>query len=181
MQKHADHPMLGIVMMLISVGVWALYDNFSKELVAIYPPAQILFLRGLVASALVAGFIAVVGGFGAFRSERPGLNIVRGLLSCGAFTMFIIALPMQPLVSTFATLASASLFITILSIPILKEPVGVRRWLAVVGSFIAILFLMHPGSGLALLASGSPICSNILTRYQWSSRASSDVRMAPVS
>ena len=58
-------------------------------------------------------------------------------------------------------LASAPLFITILSIPILKEPVGVRRWLAVVGGFIAILFMMQPGSGLVPLASGLLVCSNI--------------------
>jgi drug/metabolite transporter (DMT)-like permease len=162
MPQRADRPMLGIIMMLIAVGVWALHDAFSKELAAIYPPAQILFLRSAAATALVAGFIAVVGGAGEFRSKRPGLNIVRGLLSCGAFSMFVIALPMQPLVSTFAILASAPLFITILSIPILKEPVGVRRWLAVVGGFVAILFMMQPGSGLVPLASGLLIASNIL-------------------
>ena len=174
MPQRADRPMLGIVMMLIAVGVWALHDAFSKELAATYPPTQILFLRSAVASALVAGFIAVVGGAGKFRSQLPGLNIVRGLLSCGAFTMFVIALPMQPLVSTFTILASAPLFITVLSIPILKEPVGVRRWPAVVGGFIAILFMMQPGSGLVPLATGMLICSNVLY-------AVSVVTMAPAS
>jgi len=165
MPQRVDRPVLGIVMMLISVGVWALHDAFSKELAITYPPAQLLFLRSLVAAALVAGFIAVVGGPKEFCSRRPGLNIVRGLLSCGAFSMFVIVLPMQPLVNTFAILASAPLFITIISIPILKEPVGVRRWLAVVGGFMAILFMTQPGGGLLPLAVGLLVASNILYSF----------------
>ena len=163
--QRPDRPVLGIVMMLISVAVWALHDAFSKELATVYPPAQILFLRSLVAVALVAGFLILVHGADQFRSKRPVLNLVRGLLSCGAFGLFVIALPMQPLVSTFAIMSAAPLFITVLSIPILKEPVGRRRWLAVIAGFIAILFMLQPGGGLAPLPTALLLVSNVIYAF----------------
>jgi len=42
---------------------------------------------------------------------------LRGLLGCGSFGLFIMALPLQPLVNTFAVAASAPLIITVLSVP----------------------------------------------------------------
>ena len=148
-------------MMLVSTGLWALHDALGKTLAGTYGVFEILFLRSTVALALVTVFLLAAGGSKGFRTERLGLNVVRGILGCISFGLFLAALPMQPLVNSFAIMAGAPVIITVLSVPLLREPVGLRRWLAVLGGFVAILFMLQPGGGMVPLAVALIIASNV--------------------
>ncbi len=156
-----DRPLLGITMILFSIALWALHDALGKLLSETFGTIEILFLRSAVALVMVTAFLLILRGIGGFRTRRPGLNILRGLLGCGSFGLFIMALPLQPLVNTFAVAASAPLIITVLSVPLLREPVGPRRWVAVIGGFVVILFMLQPGSGGDPLATGLVLASNL--------------------
>jgi drug/metabolite transporter (DMT)-like permease len=156
-----DRPLLGITMILFSIALWALHDALGKLLSETFGTIEILFLRSAVALVMVTAFLLILRGIGGFRTRRPGLNILRGLLGCGSFGLFIMALPLQPLVNTFAVAASAPLIITVLSVPLLREPVGPRRWVAVIGGFVVILFMLQPGSGVDPLATGLLLASNL--------------------
>jgi len=85
--------------------------------------------------------------------------------------LFLAALPLMPLTDIFAIVMSAPLLITALSAPLLKEPVGFRRWMAVLVGFSAVLVMVRPGGDIdplaALLVMGSVITyafAMILTR-----------------
>src|SRR5690606_13542714 len=54
----------------------------------------------------------------------------------------------MPLADVYAILFAAPLFITALSVPMLGETVGWRRWTAVVVGFIGVIVMLRPGRGL---------------------------------
>jgi drug/metabolite transporter (DMT)-like permease len=73
---------------------------------------------------------------------------------------FYYALRLLPLADGIAINFAAPLFVTALSGPLLKEHVGIRRWLAVVFGFLGVLLAVQPsmtgislGAGLALFSS----------------------------
>jgi drug/metabolite transporter (DMT)-like permease len=156
-----DRAILGITMILISGALWAMHDALSKLLADDFGTIEILFLRSAFALVMVTVFMLIMRGIKSFRTRRLGLNLVRGLLGCGSFGLFVMALPLQPLINSFAVAASAPLIITIMSVPLLGEPVGVRRWVTVIGGFAVILFMLQPGGGVDPLATVLLITSNI--------------------
>ena len=158
----ADRPVFAIAMMLLAVGLWAFHDALSKNLAETFNVTQILLLRSIVAVVLVGGFLVATGGLAPLRTGRLGLNVLRGVLGCAAIGLFMAALPRQPLVSTFAIIAAAPIFITLLSIPILHEPVGLRRWLTAIAGFAAILFMLQPGGDVDPVAALMLLGSNVL-------------------
>jgi drug/metabolite transporter (DMT)-like permease len=59
----------------------------------------------------------------------------------------------MPLADAYAIAFSAPLFITMLSVPLLREHVGWRRWTAVAIGFVGIIIMLRPGSGVIGLGS----------------------------
>ncbi|RWM27493.1 MAG: DMT family transporter [Mesorhizobium sp.] len=69
---------------------------------------------------------------------RAWAGIASGVLSVYAFTTI-------PLAEVYALIFLAPLFVTILSTVILKEKVGLWRWLAVVAGFAGVMLVVRPG------------------------------------
>jgi len=113
--------------------------------------------------AIVLALLVVIGvalrGAGVFRSRRPGLLFVRGVLAFFAFTIYYIALSRIPLADAAAVYMTAPLFVTLLSALVLRERVGVARWSAVVIGFSAVIFMLNPGSSLFRIESALPLFS----------------------
>ena len=79
------------------------------------------------------------------RTQHPYLHLCRALLGVtGAFTTYY-AYSRLPLSSVYVIIFASPLFITALSVPLLREPVGWRRWSAVVVGFGGILLMLRPG------------------------------------
>ncbi len=70
------------------------------------------------------------------------------------------------LVDAVAITFAAPIFITVLSVPLLKEPVGLHRWAAISVGFIGVLIMLRPGMGVfqwaALVALGSTVVYALL-------------------
>ncbi len=79
-------------------------------------------------------------------TDRPILQILRpAFLVCSISSLFV-GLTYLPLAEATAIGFVAPLFITVLSVPILKEKVGIHRWAAVVVGLIGVLIIIRPGS-----------------------------------
>jgi drug/metabolite transporter (DMT)-like permease len=63
-------------------------------------------------------------------------------------SLFFLALGLLPLADTMALGMSGPIFLTALSVPLLGERVGLRRWSAVVVGFLGVLVMVRPGSGV---------------------------------
>jgi len=148
-----------LAMLTICAGVACLVvnDSVAKLLTDRYPPIQILFLRNLVAVPIIAAVILPVVGVAGLVTRHPGLHALRGLLMVTAATLFFTALARMPLAEATALVFSAPIFITALSVPLLGERVGWRRWGAVLLGFVGVLVLLRPGSAAFQPAALLPV------------------------
>lgn len=90
------------------------------------------------------------------NASHPWLQLSRGLLLVIEIALVVYAFSKMELADVHAILAITPLIVTALSVPLLGERVGPRRWSAVGIAFIGMLIILRPGIGIlqpaALLA-----------------------------
>jgi len=148
---------LAIATICTGVAFLVMNDAAAKLLTDRYAPIQIVFLRNLIAVPIIATGILVVFGPAGLRSRHLRLHALRGLLMVVAAALFFTALAHLPLAEATALVFSAPIFITALSVPLLGERVGWRRWAAVLAGFVGVLVIVRPGSAAFQLAALLPV------------------------
>lgn len=135
--------------MLVAVAAFGAMDAFLKLLAGHYPPLQIAALRGWVSLPLITIWVAYAGGFRQLLQVRWGLHLLRGVLAVLMLTSFSYALITLPLTETYALFFVAPLLITALSVPVLGEQVGWRRWVAIAIGIVGVFWVLKPtGEGM---------------------------------
>ncbi len=173
-----DENLRGIAFLVAGVTLFSLQDVIIKSLSASYPAHEIVFVRSLVAFAPICFIAYLEGGLRLRRSGNPAVFVVRGALVFLSFTFYYLALTALPLPDVVALFYACPLFVTALSVPILREPVGLRRWLAVLAGFAGIVVIIRPGGNtdpaiwLAVAAALSYAISILMTR-KYAARAKS--------
>ncbi len=149
----------GILFMLAGGVCFALMDTLVKWLSPRFSVMQIVFFRSFFAFLPIGLQIVREGGRAALRTNHLRGHITRALFGFFSLMGFIYAFGRMPLADVVAIGFSAPIFITALSVPLLGESVGIRRWSAVVVGFIGVLVMVRPGSGifgqLALVVLGA--------------------------
>lgn len=135
-----------IATMCIGVLCLVVNDTLAKWLTAHYTPLQIIFVRNLTALPMVAAVVILTRGVAALGTRHIGLHALRGLLMVGAAFAFFSGLSVLPLAEATALVFAAPIFITALSVPLLGEHVGWRRWAAVFVGFAGVLVIVRPGA-----------------------------------
>lgn len=153
---------LAIATICAGVAFLVANDAIAKLLTDRYTPIQIVFLRNLIAVPIIATVIIMAFGCASLRTRHLSLHAMRGaLMTLGAWLYFT-ALIYLPLAEATALVFSAPIFITALSVPLLGEHVGWRRWGAVLLGFVGVLVIVRPGSAAfqvaALLPVGTALC-----------------------
>lgn len=128
-------------------------DLFAKELLRTYSLQQFVFLRSLIAIGLLLAIAPRFGGIRSLRTGRKAWHLLRTVLAVGAMFGFFYGLAEMPLVKAFTLGYTAPLMMTALSALFLDEPVGWRRWTAVLFGFIGVLVMLRPGTGELSLAA----------------------------
>lgn len=166
---HGDN-LRGIVLMLLSMAVLSVMDAIMKELTTHYPSLQIAALRGLVSLPFVIAWILWQRrGIGMLFRIRWGWHVARGVLAILMLTSFIYAISEMPLSEAYTLFFIAPLMITALSVPLLGETVGWRRWAAVLVGFGGVLIVLRPGvvavnlATLAVLIGATCYALNAIT------------------
>jgi S-adenosylmethionine uptake transporter len=120
-------------------------DAAMKWLSQRYSVLQLIFVASIFGLVLMAGLVRRTGGFRAARPRRTGLVLLRaGLLAANAVLGFT-ALKLLPLADGYTVFFTGPMMITALSVPLLGEPVGWRRWSAVMVGFLGVLVILRPG------------------------------------
>ncbi|MGI9371807.1 MAG: DMT family transporter [Hyphomicrobiales bacterium] len=138
--------LIGIALMVGSFVVFAAVDASAKYLSASLPVGQVIFLRYIIATIYAAIILSATGGLRFFKTKKPGLQVVRGILLAIATVTNFIALQHLRLDQTSSIMFSSPLWVCALSVPLLGESVGPRRWAAVAGGFIGVLIIVRPGT-----------------------------------
>lgn len=146
----------GISWMLSASLLFATQDAIVKYLSADYSVAQLVWAR----FALALAAIVVVTGprlRAILVTRRPGLQVVRGVLLMGMMGLFYASLGLIPLADATSILFLGPLIVAALSVPLLGEHVGPRRWSAVVIGFVGALIIVRPGQGAMEAAALMPL------------------------
>lgn len=149
----ATHRARAVFMMLAAVGLFSLMDAGLKLLSAHYPPFQVSALRGAASLPFVLLWVAASGAHRSLLRVRWPLHLLRGALGVMMMAAFVYGVRRLPLSTTYALFFVAPLLITALSVPVLGERVGPRRWTAIAIGLFGVLVVLRPtGEGLASLA-----------------------------
>ena len=130
--------------MFISVCAFSLMDVLVKWSDA-YPVGQVLFFRGFCGIIPILFLIPRDRFLDFYKTTRPLLHFKRCLSGLIALVAIFIALRNLPLATVVSITFAAPIFTTIFSIFLLKEKVGLYRWLAVLVGFVGIIVITEPG------------------------------------
>jgi len=166
---------LGIFCMLGGMFMISVNDMLIKTLSGDYPLHQLILMRSCVAVVLTAFMLRMEGGLKVLRTGQAGLHLLRALLIVIANTALYAAIVVMPLATANALYFVSPLFVTLLSIPVLGEQVGRRRFAAIGVGFAGVLLMIAPelmrgesGFGwvmlLPVLAAAGYASMSVLTR-----------------
>jgi drug/metabolite transporter (DMT)-like permease len=135
----------------------------------VYTVGQIAFTRYFIGLLMMLVMAAGTGeGLRGLRTRRIGGHLIRSC--CNLFTMisFYLALKLIPLPNTICIGLASPIFVAILSIPMLGEQVGIRRWSAVAIGFIGIILIANPTTqGINLQSLGDLFVNPGAAGAQW--------------
>jgi drug/metabolite transporter (DMT)-like permease len=143
--RSADRSGLGIALAVLAMLLFAAMDALSKLLAQGYAITQILWVRYVVFTGFALLLMRASGIRRTARSQRPLLQAARGLLLVIENGVFVLAFKHLPLADVHAIAAASPLIVIALSVPMLGEQVGWRRWLAVLAGFAGVLLIVRPG------------------------------------
>ena len=165
-------PLLGLAYMAVAVFMFAAMDAAAKWLTAGFSVVEIAVLSRLVSPFLALAVAQHQGGLKTLKTRHVGWHLFRAAANGATLLTFFGALIFLPLADTVAITFVSPLIMCALAVPILKEHVGPRRWIAIVVGFAGVLVITQPsgagfgwGAVLALAAAfGDALGINITRR-----------------
>ncbi|GAB4195676.1 MAG: DMT family transporter [Thalassobaculales bacterium] len=156
------NPRAGIPLAFAAFFLFSLMDVAIKWLSAGYPLPQVVLFNSLMGLLPLALYAWYRGGLKAVRTRNLPGQVLRALFGLASGYTAFFAYTMMPLADAYAIMFAAPLFITALSVPMLGEKVGWRRWTAVLIGFLGVMVMLRPGSGGFDLALLLPVASALL-------------------
>ena len=153
---------LGIICITLAQVFFTTLDMAIKFISGDYALHQITFIRASVAILFtLLIFIPMDGGYRNLLSKRLGLHLLRGFGIVVTNLCFFTALVTIPLAESTAIFFIAPLLITLLSVFILGEKVGMRSWVAVFVGLLGVLIMFRPDLGVFNPAYMLPLAAAI--------------------
>ncbi len=134
----------GVGLMLAGIALFSINDALGKWLLETYSVGALLLVRSAAALILLAPFIWRAGTAAFSNAPRPLLQIMRVVLSTLEVAMFFWAVSYLPLADTVTFYLAAPIYVTALSVLLLGEHVGWRRWCAVMVGFVGVVLALRP-------------------------------------
>ena len=152
--------MKAIIFSLLGWMFLPVMDGFAKYLSDDLPILQITWARYFFTVAFVFPIMFFFYKKQLVWSDKPKLQILRGLILLSANICFFYAISIISLAKALTLAFIAPLIVTAFSPILLEEKVGFRRWTAVAVGFIGSLVVIRPGflelnlASLAALGTG---------------------------
>lgn len=167
-----ERRLFGIGLVLAAYFLFVCLDGSAKWLGLVGIPAlQVMFVRYAVHLGLAAAINLPSKGLGLLRTNSPGLELLRAGALVGSTLCNFTAVRYLPLTVTGAITFTVPLIVTALSVVILRETVGWRRWTAIAVGLFGVLIIVRPGTEVfhpaTLLSLGGAVsyaCYAMLTR-----------------
>ncbi len=141
---HLSGNLRSILAMLLAVAAFSLMDAVLKTLAGHYPPMQVAALRGLAALPLVCLYVAWRREAHLLLRIRWPLHLLRGVIGIAMLWLFTFSLRELGLAEAYTIFFISPLLITVLAIPLLKETVSVRHWVAIAVGLGGVVVALRP-------------------------------------
>ncbi len=156
MALHLSPNLSGALTMAIAMAAFTVNDAVVKLVSTELNMGQIMLVRGMVATTLIALLAWRAGVASKLSGVRNPMVLLRGAAEIGATVSFLLALQRLPLANVTAVLQVLPLAVTMGAALVFAEPVGWRRWTAILAGFAGVVIIIRPGfegfSAFSLLA-----------------------------
>jgi len=145
--EHASHARanrLGILAMIGAMACFIVNDALVKYASQTLPAAQLIFIRGVMASILVLAVAQAMGATRPIREITRGWVAARAVVDAIATMLYLVSLFHLPIANAMAINMASPLFITVLAALFIGERVGLSRWLAIGVGFLGVVLVIQP-------------------------------------
>ena len=161
----------GILWVLATTLSFVAMDAIAKYLGRSYPVPEIVWARytfhALLLVVLLRGRLTAL-----MRTRRIGLQLARSALLFCATVLGFHAVRLMPLADVAVIWSMTPILVTALSVPVLGESVGGRRWAGVAAGFVGALIIIRPGLGVTQAVVLLPVVGSFaLAFYHLSTRS----------
>jgi drug/metabolite transporter (DMT)-like permease len=141
-----DDPMRGIILAVCATMLFATSDTISKYLSNSLPVVEFIWIRYVLFLLMALGLASRVR-LRVLRPRAPRLQLLRGVCVVASSVLFVYGVHSMTMAQATTISFLSPLLVTILSIPLLGETVGIRRWAAVGVGLLGMLVVVRPGLG----------------------------------
>jgi drug/metabolite transporter (DMT)-like permease len=154
----------GVAYMGLAVVFFAVM-NVAIKYVAHLPTFELVFFRALIAASIAYTTLRVKGipAWG----NRKGLLILRGVFGFGALSMFIATLQNMPMATALVIQYMSPVFVAILGIFLLKEPMRPLQWVWLAMAFAGVVLIKGFDPRVSVLYLVIGIASCILSAFAY--------------
>lgn len=143
----------GVAYLSLAMFILSMQGVAVKWIGGNYSVMEIVLFRSFIALPCTILLYRLEGGRGWPSTQQRTFEYVRGVFLFLSYTTAVMGLAALPLAELEAIRSSAPLVITLLSVLMLGEKVGLRRWMALAVGFIGVLLIVRPGSATFNLGS----------------------------
>ncbi|HVZ08899.1 DMT family transporter [Rhodopila sp.] len=140
----ADDPVRGIAFTVVATMLFAASDTIAKYLSNTLPIVEFIWIRYLLFLVMALVLSARVPRR-VLRPRAPALQVARGVCVVASSLLFVFGVHRMTMAQATTISFLSPMLVTILSIPLLGEVVGIRRWAAVGAGLAGMLVVVRPG------------------------------------
>jgi drug/metabolite transporter (DMT)-like permease len=161
----SNRPFLGIASLTTGVSIFSIQDAVIKHLSGQYPVHEIVFVRSLASLLLLLAFVILSEGRHGLRSRRLALHGVRGVALFTSYMAYYLGLASMSIAEAIALFFTVPFFVAALSNLVIGEPVGPRRWAAIIVGFSGVVIVLRPTTALFEPAACLPVLAALFYAF----------------
>ncbi|WP_421980119.1 DMT family transporter [Roseibium sp.] len=146
MNQATESNLRGIILMVLSMGAFAMADTLIKLVSESVAPPQIMFLMMAGGSVMFCLIAKLQGARLMDRRIFAPVFLVRYLAEVVAMVGMVMALALVPLSAVGAIIQATPLLVALGAVVFLGEKVNWRRWSTIALGFAGVLLIVQPGA-----------------------------------
>ncbi|MDQ5897482.1 MAG: hypothetical protein QG612_1568 [Pseudomonadota bacterium] len=146
MPSAPSRPIQGVLFVIAAVALFACFDASVKVASAIAPVGMVIWARYVFQVSVTAVTVLPRRGTALLRTERPGLQVLRGLCLLSLSVLAFFSLKVMPVGEFTAIVMLTPLLITLLAAMTMGERISGLRWLLLAGGMAGALIVIRPKS-----------------------------------
>jgi drug/metabolite transporter (DMT)-like permease len=146
LDRYLNSRQVAIMLMVFAVISFPTMDVMAKYLSQAQPPMQVVWARYTGQFILI--LLIFINRLGEVATTtQPGLQLARSIALFGGTFFFFTSLSYMQIGKVAAIFQVAPVIITLMAVMFLKETIGIRRIISLIGGFVGALIIIQPEAG----------------------------------